>query len=332
MAFNNLSFERFNTSSNKRSLKKIFPKAFSEIDLGIIYFSFQLISLGIFPEAISTIYCLGLVAALFPFYSIYKQAVVIKKTSLHCLSIILTLILQAIISLKISVPENDLKNGWLLLFLLFVIVTLCRMALRSVLKRFMALEKVERNFRTIRHNRDFFVAFYQNQEIIDDSEIDSIPNITIGNPAASVAISLIIDPINGNSRKYFSTLNKLLEVYPSALFLKIIFNTTTSKNKKLSQVLSYWIYNAYMVNNQTGIRFLQDILTKGNRLIEKNYSHVHSQTISHPKSFLEIHEKWCRQNNILSTPSILINNRAYPIIYDTSDLKHYIEEFIQTNP
>jgi hypothetical protein len=331
MAFNNFSTKTFINNDGNINTKNLWPPFFTAIDLGIIYFGLQLIALAIFPNALSILYITSLFATIFPIYSIYKQAVVIKKISPLCLVVITILILQAIISFQIRLPFNDEKNILLLLLLLLLIVSLTWISLRTLLNRHIALQKIERNFLVIRRDRDFLNLYYKNQRILDDEPITSIPSITVGKATALVYILLIIDPINENSKQYFTTIYNLLSVYPKMIFLRVVFNTMSSKDKKLSEILSYWIYNAFAVNSQTGLRFLLKILESNNRAIEKEYSHLKIQPDSHEIEFLKIHEGWCSQNNLLNVPTVLINNRAYPMIYDASDLRHYMEDIILSN-
>jgi len=233
-------------------------------------------------------------------------------------------------NLNIGQSINHLNNSGLLLFPVFLIVSFSWLALRSLLNKQVSLRKLENNFLEIKRNPQFFLPLYESLDVLNDQLLTKEYPFIIGNDTAPITITLVIDPLNESSRICYTEIENLLTLFPSQINLRIVFRIADSKNRSLSQSLALWLYSAYTVNKQTGRRFLQEILTSQNTPVEKQYNYLQASSSYH-LSFIKIHEQWCAQNKISQTPTILINNRIYPFVFDKTDLKEYITKYY-TNP
>jgi len=315
-------------------------------DAGIIYFPFLLVSLIIvsFNNTAGDIYQLLaiLASAAIPvtIISIYYQWRIIKKWCRLCLITVALLLVQFFVLL----PEllKVLKNGFgnanindaaLLVFLLFI-TTAAWLWLKPLLQENKDLEAENFAALRVKNNPDVFEALLQQQR-----KLDTIPfeeDLQLGNPDAYLQIMVACNPYCRPCAQTHKVLHGLVEKSDVGLTIRFMVKTGNKKNMKLQaaeyilQLLSYQTieYKRKALNDWYELMNLERFkemypINESNemQLIDGIPGSVNGSPSPKEKMGLELHERWTKENNIASTPTIFINGYELPKQYSAADLK-----------
>lgn len=258
-------------------------------------------------------------------YSIYYQAVIVKKWCPLCLAIVAVLWLQGfsvfLFGVKIEIaPIIEI----IIILLAFLICTGLWLFIKPLIKKEQELEKLQIEHYRFKRNFNLFNAVYQMQDAID-IRISDINEIVLGERNAPVNITLVTSPLCYYCKATHNVVERLLEQYSETVSVTMRFNI----NIQDKQSKAYKVVNAFheLYNFDTD-KFMEAVheayvekadlekwLLKWNRSSNVDYTNV-----------LIKQKEWCHNNGINFTPAMYINGKAFPKEYDKSDLLFFIDD------
>lgn len=303
-------------------------KVFTLTDAGIIYFSFQLLYLLFGFENTMALNIMSIFAATFPFYSIYQQAIIIKKWCPLCLGVISMLILQAIWAItQIGNFSFDLHT-FIAAFSILLTVTICWYYLKEVSVKKTNLHEVETELLRFKRNYHLFLPYYKSLRPVNDRLLSSVPEIVIGKKKAPLQITLITNPICEACQKAHAIIAELLDRYPEKISTRLVFNIPYNNLDDPRTMIAAWFISSYLQNIDTGIKKIKNWYSQPDIKAFKSLN-LPIDIIKSYQEYLHAHAEWCKQNNFGITPIILINNKVFPFAYQTADLHFLIEAILE---
>ncbi|MBX9783040.1 MAG: hypothetical protein K2X48_07090 [Chitinophagaceae bacterium] len=327
-------FNRFCTISKHSSCNDVLQsdaarisKYVSLTDVGVVYFSFQLLSLLFSNNENTLLYAISIVAAAFSFYSVYQQAFIIKKWCPLCLGIVGVLMLQGIIAVFTINPTAIVTTEIISLFFLFSLTCTGWYYCKGIFTKGRKLVQTETDLLSFKRNYHLFLPFYKSENPVDDTALSNQQQIIIGNKNAPVCMTLITNPLCEACQKAHKLLNELRNQSRNDISLRIVFYVPYQNLNDPRTMIAGWLTETYLKNNDKGIE-----------AIEKWYTHpdtnkfdklkLPKEVIEKQQSYLQNHAEWCIEQRLILTPLLLINNKLFPLIYRTEDLQYHIENII----
>ena len=296
-------------------------------DVGIIYFSGQLLALVLFPHTNKYLFTLSIMAAPFAFFSVYQQAVVIKKWCPFCLVVIAVILLQGTIPLlkpEYYLPERD---PVIQLFFFMLIATAGWYLIKPLLISNSQIENTKTALRSFKRNYHLFMPYYKSAGTIDDSPLTRVPEIIIGKPNAVIKLTLIASPICHECKKAYESLMKIFIDNQDNVCIRLVFHVPATQEKNPGTMIAAALYNSYLNNREEGITHINKWFTESGDLKYDDMNISNSIVINH-RHHLLVHYNWCISGNLTFTPVVLVNNKLFPLLYNINDLKYHIGELI----
>lgn len=335
LGINNNFLNRFCTISKNSSCNSVLQsdaarinKYVSLTDVGVIYFSFQLLSQLILKPDNSLLYAIGIVAATFSFYSVYQQAIVIKKWCPLCLSVVAVLLLQGIISF-IHFNYTAITGATIISSLFLLLLTCIGWYyFKNIFTKSRKLHQTETDLLSFKRNYHLFLPFYKSEIPVDTNVIDIQEQVIIGNESAPVCITLITNPLCEACQKAHKLLTEFHNQYQEQIAIRLIFYVPHQNLNDPRTMIAGWLVEEYLKDR-----------TKGEKLIENWYRkpdlnaldklRLPIDVIKKQQKFLKTHSEYCVEQRLTLTPLLLINNKLFPLIYRTEDLQFHIEAVIE---
>lgn len=304
-------------------------------DVGIIYFTAVILSwlLVIVNSANYNILILITVLAVpFTFYSILYQYFVVKKWCLLCLSVVLTLWLQAaslyFVDFGIANLSFNINSAVLIAFSFVLTIALWQFVLPK-LKMEQELKKLKIEHYKFKRNYGIFDALIS-RSVAVNTVIDDNNEIVFGNKSSKASLKMVIitNPLCGHCRSAHKVVEQLLELKEKNIQICIRFLVNTKDKESIDAKIALKLLEIYHTNGeQQCLKAMHDVygellptiwLEKWGKNTEQKYLEI-----------LNKEKHWCQQNNINFTPEILINGRSFPMEYDRSDLLYFIVDIIE---
>ncbi len=296
-------------------------------DIGVIYFSSQILILLLTPAFTQAIFLLlfliSLIGIPFIAYSIYLQKFVIKKWCPLCLGVISILLLQAIVAIfAFQGIEGITAKSIALATIIICLVILLWTLLLPLLKRVKSTKALAIEALSFRRNYHLLFPYLQNQKSIPTN--CDFKTLQIGNQNGSLTITAITNPLCNSCIDTHRLLNELLAKH-NGLSFQIIFYVPLNTADPRTIIAGH-----FLSQKNTGLL----------NSLEKWYSNpnpkIHlkefGNTIS--KENIEIlnqHKNWCHTNSIYTTPTLIINGKRFPTFYRPTDIQYFIEELLSTS-
>jgi len=315
--------EVINTSSSK-----LF-KSVALSDASITYFVSILILLSVVGYNASFFLAISAVSVPIILFTIYQQAVVIKKWCPLCLGVAALLGVQAIFSI-VSFSTWSFEVEYLIKSIfIFGFVYASWLQLKSLFKAHLRLSEVETDFFKFKRNEVLFNTLLK-QELIDEPiVIDKNTSIIFGNPNATLTIHSVTNPLCGHCTKAFKSYHKLLKKYPDQINLNVIFNVPSSNLEQSSSQISQRIIELYQDSKEEAFKCLEQWFEiRDVSLWQKQFRKPNNEV---DLTTLQIHRTICSNNNIQYTPATIINNNKFPKAYNIEDISFFIDNLTETN-
>lgn len=329
--------QRFCTFSSKSSCNavlnspssKMFP-GFSYVDIGILYFSFQTLSVSFTIVNDRLLYGISIAASLFLFYSIYQQAFVIKKWCLLCLSVLAVLLLQGIIAF-LNRPNIWQDERFIYYFArassVLILLSVSWKYFKLIVEKGFSLKNTQIELQSFKRSSQLFLPAYQNATLLDDTTIKNVPQILSGNSESFVQLTLITNPLCKACSEAHKSIEALCKKYD--IKVRLVFFVPEEQSQETKGNIAKWLFYQYIEDEK-----------KGNEIISQWYQQPDFSSINFLNNFtctefdrcrdyLNIQYKWCIENEITTTPTILINNKRISSLYTVEDLKYHISELIK---
>ncbi len=320
-----------NSSCNDviKSKKTSFLKIVSLSDASITFFITLLLittSIGFNHFALLSIAFSTMIVVLF---SVYYQAILIKKWCVLCLGISAVLIAQfclaafTFISSEISWSYITKAIG------ITMLVTILYGYIKPLLISARTLEATKTNFLKFRRNRDVFNFLLSRNNITDDSYISSDHQVVFGNPKAGIIIKAVFNPLCGYCVAPFKVYDTILNRYADDVQVHFIFNISDNKENIANQISASIL----------GLYFNED-KEKAYGALKKWFDHrdfeVWQERFGKDKAMppekihntISYHLQWCTMNQLHYTPITLIQGNFFPKDYQIEDLLLFVEDMI----
>ena len=309
-------------------------KKFKLSDISIIYFlvlSFTTLTLIALNKNLAIPFLISLLAIPVTFYSIYYQAIAIKKWCLLCLSIVCILWMQSIFSLlnlnaSSLVINSDLLISILVTVTIFFIVAIVYNYLSSQLEELYTLKGIKVDFYKFKRNFTLFNSLLEKSKPISTKINHDFSGIILGNPEAQLQITVITNPFCGYCKPVHTLVEDIYKKYSKDVMLQIRFNSNPNDIDSKSTRVVTRLLELYQIN---GLEFCMHAMHSiYNNQDEKLWLEQFGECsdLDYYCSILDEQYTWCVDNNINFTPEILINGKSYPNQYDRSDLILFIED------
>ena len=301
-------------------------KYISLTDIGIIYFAFQCFY-QLANHELSLLYAISIIAALFSFYSVYQQAVVIKKWCPLCLGVVGILLMQGVLAVSALSNISIQINYVFLTLCILVLSALAWYFVKPLIAKSNQLKEKDIELLGFKRNYHLFLPFYISAPTIHDDQLTDTQQIIIGRKNAPVQITLITNPLCKACQKAHAVLNVLLQQYPKDLALRIVFYVPFQNLHDPRTMIAGWLVDTYSTDKQTGIDAIEKWYADPD---VKNFDNLRIpiEVIKMQQAFLQNHSEWCLEKQLTLTPILLLNNKLFPLIYRTEDLPYHIEAVI----
>ncbi len=299
-------------------------------DLSLVYFVGLTLSIILYTiQGISlySIYYFSLLSIPVTIYSLYYQSSVLKQWCPLCLGIVGILWLQttlAFITLTpLTIPSISLTLCLPLIIGLIVTLSIW-LFLKPFITSYIKLKKLKISHYQFKRDFDVFQALFNKSARYYDTTFAG--EIILGNPKASLNITIITNPFCGHCKAVHTLIEDILKRYQNKVKLSIRFNIDTQDQQSdLVQITSRLLEIYHQEGQLKCLTALQDIY------IHKTATEwlTRWKPCAFPEYYIPIlkqSRKWCLENNINFTPEILINGQAFPSKYERPDLIFFIEE------
>lgn len=296
---------------------------FSLSDLSLIYFltlNFSLL-IGVSTSILVWVSALSLPVVI---YSIYQQAIILKKWCPLCLGIGLVICAQFLILIS-DFEFVFTYNSFYSIGALLIIGSLVFIAWQW-LKPFLTVKKdaIEqaKELKTFKRNYHLFVPYFHSLPILDTSI--TVPDIHLsGETNAPIKILAITNPLCKHCQEVHHMLEHLGQKYPEDLRIDLRFYTPQADLNDPRILVSCGMLKAYKEDKESFHQRINHWYERGDVR-----SFLETVGLERPEDeYLQIlgkHTKWCTANGIGVTPVLLLNNRVFPTFYQTTDLAQMV--------
>ncbi|WP_421811593.1 vitamin K epoxide reductase family protein [Flagellimonas sp.] len=318
--------------TSKKS-KRLFNLELS--DLSIVFFSGHLLSL--FIMTVSGLsdsffyFSLILLGLTFPvnLYSIFFQWQIEKKWCPICLMIISVLILEIVLLVFLgNIEFNALSFQSSLSFILgFLLMLYFWTVLKPKIKKFIELQSTEKSLFRFKRNYHLFKSSLKASTNYDYENIKS--TIIIGDTNSKLKLTLVTNPFCGHCNKAHQLLDKLLTEYPNDIMLNIRFNLDLKNANLNHKVLHFRLIEIYF---EKGGGAFMDALSdwfKHKNLDNWITQYGGSNFSSKIEQLISEQYRQNQINDLLFTPSLIIDRYLYPKNYSKEDIVYFINEILE---
>ena len=301
------------------------------IDISLIYFSgltLAVLSLILLNLNLSLPFAISLLAFPITLYSIYYQAMVVKKWCLLCLSVVALLWAQTAVvaynfetATSLSWPLNSILLTGLGFLSALTIWNLVAPQLTDLQK----LKQIKIDYFKFKRNFSLFNTLLEKSKTIDTA-IDDTSEIIFGNPNAKLQITIVTSPFCGHCKPVHTLIENIYKKYHEEARTLIRFNANIKDpENSLVKIASRLIEIYDTEGTKACLKAMHNIYHgQEPKLWLKEFGECNNLVLS--LETLKKENEWCANNNINFTPEILINGKSYPKEYDRSDLMYFIED------
>jgi protein-disulfide isomerase len=293
-------------------------------DVGITYFTASLLLLGLYPltnQSINLYQIISVSGMVFPFYSLYYQWRVVKQWCMLCIGVLIVLAINAIIaSAQISVVSI---NGLWKPLLAFILISAGTLAIWQLLKYLygQSQQALQHQITALRlkRNPQILNALLDKQEIKQDNLPQPAEPLRFGNPAAPYQLVVACNPYCGPCAKAHHAIENLYEKYPDQLNISIRFALSSAGEKDSRTAAAIEILKAAVHKPYEAVKdWYKDMkLEKFKLLHHSNGADVSGAVVKHIQ--------WSEKAEITATPTVFINGRKLPDLYNWMELTAAIE-------
>lgn len=302
---------------------------FTPADAGLIYFATQFLAIlfaPLYPTLAKVIYCLALTGIAVAGWSIYTQAIIIKKYCALCLALVAVLILQFTIVLP-TVSFVGITQVALLIYLILVLLlTAILLPIKQLIKNNITLHQKAADLRKWKTDTMIFEGLISREQEVNISIWEN--DLVLGNPSAPIRITVACNPYCGPCAKAHKLLDTLLVQYPQELAVQVrLFCDPAEPNEMLTLATTAILRKAATLKSN---KQLQGMLSDWFHLMDlKKWSDIWnpSENII-VQTELEAHRNWYQQSNIRVTPTFFINGKTLPRKYNIDDFQKIIPDLV----
>lgn len=326
-------------NKNKFSCEAVLNSKYSQIlgisfaDIGMIYFGTTLSAL-IYYNIVNDIHLFFLLLIItlctLPVIciSIFYQKLIIKKWCPLCLSIMVVLLIEVLISITLFFKSNipfdfDIQSASLLFSFTLLFGYIWSLWRSDTQNKKISIEN-RFEFLKIKKNNTIFKEQLNQSRIIESYQSEYIP--VYGEKNNTTILTVVMNVHCSPCAKAHSDLMELYSLFPKKLKVYILFTGNAENESDSRNELSLYLLQVF---NQFGIAAFEKELStllhsSTNKKSIRNYPiNTYSEKI---RKDYYICLKWIQKNGITATPTIFINNKMLPSVYQISDLKYFLND------
>jgi len=313
---------------------KLFKK-FGLSDLSIIFFigqllfMFLMIILGLEYPFIYITTTILILSVPITFASIYYQWLIEKKWCPICLGIIGILYTELIISYFFFKNFYISKIGFLsaIIFLISYLTPLVGwVLLKHHLRNYFDLKSERISLIRLKRNYELFNYALEASKKINYETLTS--KISIGNPLATLKITVITNPLCGYCKDTHQMLKALIKRYPVDILINIRFSFNPDDSNKKFSLLQFRLVQIYFEKGETSFMDAYDYWFKNKDYKIWFTKFGYGVETSEVKKILSTQFEQNMNNELLFTPTLILGEYIYPKMYDNEDLKYYINDLL----
>jgi protein-disulfide isomerase len=153
--------------------------------------------------------------------------------------------------------------------------------------------------------------------------LDDIHSIILGNREAKNIITIVSNPYCEPCSQTHKTLDQWLSIRDD-IRLQIIFSAFNQEKDAVTTVASHFISLKSKNDDQSLKRALNDWFEQKHKNYERWAEEYPVNEDIPTFEILEKHKEWCEMTNVKMTPTIFINGRKLPKVYQIEDIKYFI--------
>lgn len=299
-------------------------------DVSFVYFvSLTVAWLLFYMTATTIVFTTMIYASLFSVpvivYSVYYQAVVVKKWCPLCLVTACVLLCQSLLAYFLNSFNFTFElDGFLILAISLLSITVLYANIKPILSSKLSLDKTKIEYLKFKRKFSLFNSLYSNNNYLE-TNIANLEEIIFGNKNAKTEIVVITNPMCGFCKATHQAVDKLLKNTTNDIKIVIRFNINTQNKEDTSYKIATALLNLYQKDVIACREAMHQIYTDG---VDVNnwLTRYKSYTVNSQLNIFDIEKQWCLDNNINFTPAVYLNNREYPKEYDLSDLNFFMED------
>jgi len=326
-----------NKSSNcneilKSKASKIFGISWSQI--GFTYFLSSTLLYLLTGSKYNIVFYImawvGTSGLLFIPYSIFYQWKIAKQWCRVCLSILVILLLQFIITIMSqwhykNLITNDLDINFIINVIISILVPIFILVI--YLPNLLIIKKNKQEIGQLikfKRNPKLFEALLLKQKSVSDNS-DGL-GITLGNPHAMNKIIKVCNPYCKPCADAHKPIEDLINTN-SDIQVQIIFSTSNDMENEITTTVKHIM--AVTENNNADVN--QRILDDWYLSDEKDYQifarkYPVNNNLDQQNQKIEDMYNWCKKIHIEHTPTFFINGHELPDIYRVQELKYLIQK------
>ncbi|MCL2650912.1 MAG: thioredoxin domain-containing protein, partial [Candidatus Azobacteroides sp.] len=300
----------------------------SEIGLG--YFSANVLFLLFLPKAIFLLALLNILTLPYSFWSVWYQKVKARQWCVLCLIIqvlLWTLFIANCFFGYIRMPVFGLQE-------LFYLIIIGSCYLASVLIINVLVPKFNANkmvtilrqaINNMKADESVFKAILKQQPFYETSDSDSI--IRFGNPDSSLRLTILSNPYCNPCSRMHKRIETLLQKMNNKICVQYILSSFA---KSMNATNKYLI--AICLENKDNVaKIFTEWFEKGRELKDDYFKDMNID-MENPAIETEFqkHEVWRNKTQLRATPTVLVNGYQLPENYKIEDLWYFIDFNIET--
>lgn len=290
-------------------------------DLTVIYFTTFILTLATVGHNSSILFVIACCSIPVILYSVYFQAVKLKKWCVLCIAVSTILITQFIfIYISFDTFSLDLRYLIQLIFITTLIAVLW-FTFKSFYIRNNKLQNVEIDFLRFKRDKELFYLLLKKDKLTEQGTSLGKNRITFGSDNPKLIIDAITNPLCGYCAPSFQSYYKILEKSKDVQ-LNLIFNSFTNDSDNPGIKISIAIISIYHNEGKTkALNALKEWFDYRDyyKWINK-YGVENLNKESDLMNIITNHQSWIMANEIYHTPVTIVNDYYYPKNYNIEDL------------
>ncbi len=296
-------------------------------DVGIIFFTGTLLYLFGLTD-IKSLTALSFLSALslpYSAFSIYYQAIKLKKWCPFCLITQIALIIQFILLIPYLHLSKISFQQILSLFYVLILSTCCWLLYRAYRIMFDKYNNIQHTHLKLKYNPKIFISLLEQNE---RKEIAILENsLLLGDRNAPVTITAFLSLYCNPCADAFNKLQVLLERC-SQVKINVIFSVYA--DKETEHLVNTIYYYRHTKSQKELIQLLSDWYSSSQSSRKNLYTNITiPDQYKVAKQIGEYNNPLYKNYKIQGTPSILINGYKFPDQYAYSDVEFFIDKIIQ---
>ncbi|MFH6992029.1 vitamin K epoxide reductase family protein [Flavobacterium sp. FlaQc-48] len=298
-------------------------------DLPLIFFSSSLIAILVQPLS-SSIFVgfLSLLAIPIIVSSIWIQKFEIQKWCVMCLMVSSLIFVQSAIWFASDLFTLSFSFTEIFPFLLSVVVLVPTwLVLRSLIKNVLSSENALKEMKKFKRN--YSLLNFLSKKVPHIKGLEDLRGLNFGNRNAVVKLSVIISPSCENCHKTFQEAFDLVLRFPDKIYLNVLFNINPENIDNPYKIVVERLLTINRSSPGKTVEAISDwhIKNIGLKKWLKKW-HVDSVSMMINQEIQKQYE-WCSKNDFNYTPVKIVNERLFPNEYDLSELKYFLNDFIE---